>query len=80
MGHNDEAKDLIDLWNRCSEGQRWVIFILCWLEMQKKTRVFWVFVVALVGGSLALAISRDPIAAAIALVVGLAIGTLFILQ
>ena len=80
MGHNDEAKDLFDLWERCSEGQRWFIFLLCWLEMQKKTRVFWVFVVALVGGPLALAISRDPIAAAIALVVGLAIGMLFILQ
>ena len=80
MGQNDETQELIDLWDRCSEGQRWFIFILCWLEMQKKTKLFWLFMVTAVSGSLIYAVSRDPIATGIALAVGLSVGLLFILR
>lgn len=80
MGQENDIKELIDLWDNCSEGQRWVIYFLCWLEMQKKSKIFWVFLITAAGGSLLYAVSRDPIATAIALAIGLSVGLLFILR
>jgi len=73
-------QDLVDLWNNSTELQRWVIFLLCWLEMQKKTKMFWVVFISIVGGCLLFAVSRDPITAAVAFVIGLGVGSLFILR
>ena len=73
MGHDDETKELLELWERSSEGQRWVIFGLCWLEMQKQTKVFWLFLSAGVAALLIYAIFQNPAAAVSALVVGMVI-------
>lgn len=74
MGHQKDIDDeLLDLWDRCSERQRWVIFSLCWLEMQKQTKVFWLFLSAAVAALLIFAIFQNPAAAVSALVVGMVI-------
>lgn len=77
MGHKEtDNEELLDLWENSTESQRWVIFILCWLEMQKKTKLFWLFISTAVASLIVFAIFRDPVATGLSLVAGLAIGWL----
>jgi hypothetical protein len=79
MGTKNEMNEVLEYWENRTRLQKWVIFILFWLLMQKKQKLFWLILSAAIVGPLLYAFMRDPFTAIITLAIGMAIGLLFIL-
>lgn len=69
-----DRQALYNHWDEWSELQRNIIFFLFWLEMQKRSKLFWLALTTALAALIAWGISHDPFVLAVGLMVGLILG------
>lgn len=75
-GSDTDRESLYNHWDKLTEWQRDIFFALFWLEMQKRNKLFWLFLVTAFASVIAWGVWHDPIVLAIGILVGLVLGVI----